>query len=246
MKRQNLIGQTFGDWIVISKDSNPRNDNHIYYICQCKKCHKQKSIRSTILRKNPPICNCLDQDNIRIKNLTGQHFGRWTVLYMSQNQNGHHIKWHCRCSCEKHTQRNIDGVSLRRGLSLSCGCLTQSRGEAKIASLLKKNNIPFQQEKTFKNCIFPDSKWPARFDFYVNQSYLIEFDGKQHFEQINNSQWSGLKYNQEHDEFKNNWCIQNNITLIRIPYYRYNNLSIEDLLDKTSKYIYFKGEKRNA
>ena len=44
------------------------------------------------------------------------------------------------------------------------------------------------------------------------------------------------------DEIKNNWCIKNNIPLIRIPYTHLNNIKIEDLLLETSQYIY-KGDK---
>lgn len=69
---------------------------------------------------------------------------------------------------------------MRNGEVKSCGCL-KSQGELAIKTLLLENNIPFVQEKTFSSCIFPDSNKMARFDFFVNNQYLIEFDGIQHF-----------------------------------------------------------------
>ena len=36
---------------------------------------------------------------------------------------------------------------------------------------------------------------------------------------------------------KNAWCLANNIPLIRIPYTKYNDLCLEDLLLETSQYI---------
>jgi hypothetical protein len=36
---------------------------------------------------------------------------------------------------------------------------------------------------------------------------------------------------------KNQWCLDNNILLIRIPYTHYNDLCLEDLLPETSKFI---------
>lgn len=39
-----------------------------------------------------------------------------------------------------------------------------------------------------------------------------------------------LKKTKERDIYKNNWCIQNNIKLIRIPYTKLNNLQLSDLL----------------
>jgi len=40
-----------------------------------------------------------------------------------------------------------------------------------------------------------------------------------------------------HDEYKNNWCKENNIPLIRIPYNHLNELKIEDLMLETSKFV---------
>jgi very-short-patch-repair endonuclease len=54
--------------------------------------------------------------------LTGQQFGRWTVLeYVKSN------KWKCQCSCKNHTIKLVDGRNLRRGMTLSCGCLQKEK-----------------------------------------------------------------------------------------------------------------------
>ena len=50
-----------------------------------------------------------------------------------------------------------------------------------------------------------------------------------------------LKLTQEYDSIKNQWCLENNIPLIRIPYTQYKDLNIKDLLLETSKFI-IKGE----
>ena len=39
------------------------------------------------------------------------------------------------------------------------------------------------------------------------------------------------------DKYKNQWCKDNNIPLIRIPYTHLKDLCIEDLLLETSNYI---------
>lgn len=78
----------------------------------------------------------------------------------------------CEATCTDITTKN----------KTSCGCIN-SKGEAKIIQLLIENNIPFEQQKSFETCRFPNSNYLARFDFYVNNQYLIEFDGKQHFNQ---------------------------------------------------------------
>lgn len=53
--------------------------------------------------------------------LTGQKFGRWTVLNRTE---GRRQNWDCRCECGR--EKSVYGADLRVGKSLSCGCL---RGE---------------------------------------------------------------------------------------------------------------------
>ena len=128
------------------------------------------------------------------------------------------------------------GKILRQGNALSCGCL-KSKGEERIAQLLKNNNIQFEQEKKFDNFIYQDTNRKAQFDFYVNNRYLIEYDGKQHFNIGGWNDKEALEKNNIHDKLKNEYCIKNNIPLIRIPYTHLNKICIEDLLLETSKFI---------
>jgi hypothetical protein len=67
------------------------------------------------------------------KDLTGQTFGRWTVLGLGQpcGRSLEIIRWTCRCDCGK--VRDVEGCGLRNGASLSCGCLRLER----IAGLRK-------------------------------------------------------------------------------------------------------------
>ena len=62
--------------------------------------------------------------------------------------------------------------------------------------------------------------------FFVNNQYIIEFDGVQHYDVSN--PWYGK--NKEHDEYKTQWCKEHNIPLIRIPYTKLQTLTIEDLI----------------
>ena len=81
------------------------------------------------------------------------------------------------------------------------------------------------------------------FDFYVNESYLIEYDGQQRFKSI--EVFGGqtrFKVTQETDKFKNNWALANNIPLIRIPYTALQTLTLQDICIETSKYLIKKQE----
>lgn len=163
--------------------------------------------------------------------ITGQQFGKWTVLYKTDKRNaGGCIYWHCKCECGK--EKDVLGTSLRQHRSLSCGLHKNiSKGNVKIADILDEANIPYEIEKTFETC---KDKNVLPFDFYVNNKYLIEYDGEQHFDK---NTIFDYEYTHQHDLIKSNWCKENNISLIRIPYTRYNNLCIEDLLLETSSFI---------
>lgn len=163
--------------------------------------------------------------------ITGQKFGLWTVLGPSEERapNGN-IKWHCKCACG--IERNVDSAALRAGTSLSCGAHKNiSRGNEKIKTLLSEANIPFELEKKFPTC---RDRQVMPFDFYVDNKYLIEYDGIQHFD---TESLFDYEYTHKHDVMKSQWCKENHIPLIRIPYTRYNDLCLDDLLLETSQFI---------
>lgn len=78
------------------------------------------------------------------KDLTDMVFGRLRVLKQTEDYvrpNGEHMaKWLCECSCEKHTQVEVLGQSLKGGKTKSCGCLTMDR-LPKLFFENKKENI---------------------------------------------------------------------------------------------------------
>lgn len=50
--------------------------------------------------------------------LTGQRFGRWTVIKYAGYKNG--VMWRCKCDCG--SEKDIRSDHLRYGKSTSCGC----------------------------------------------------------------------------------------------------------------------------
>jgi hypothetical protein len=63
--------------------------------------------------------------------IAGQRFGRWTVLHRSDEyRDGGKAAWLCRCDCGH--ERVVNGASLRRGLSKSCGCLNSELTRTRI------------------------------------------------------------------------------------------------------------------
>lgn len=225
-----------------------RGDNRgSYYYCECD-CGNRTTVWGSHFRtEHSKSCGCYSKEKSResmykliekkkenntfYKDLTGKTHG-WLIALEPTDKVVNRLRiWKCKCLlcnsiCEK------DSVSFSR--SLSCGCIIQSGGVQKIEELLNINNIPYIKEKRFDSC---RDKNPLPFDFYINNKYLIEFDGIQHFKDI--KLWDGkdkLIERQKHDEIKNKWCKENNIPLIRIPYTAFEILNINDLLLETSQY----------
>lgn len=171
------------------------------------------------------------KSHITGNDLTNKTFGKWTVIEKTDKRasNGG-VYWHCICECGN--EKNILAQSLLNGRSLSCGEHSNiSKGNSKIIEILNSNNIQYETEKKFNSC---KDKRELPFDFYIENKYLIEYDGKQHFDK--NSIFD-YEYTHNHDLLKSKWCKENNIPLIRIPYTHYDNLCLEDLLLETSSFI---------
>ena len=68
---------------------------------------------------------------------------------------------------------------------------------------------------------------PLRFDFAIFDndkiSHLIEYDGEFHFRKLYESH--DFERQKLHDKLKNEYCVKNNIPLIRIPYWEKDNIS---------------------
>lgn len=233
------IGNTYGQLIVEDYYENDKQGHN--WLCKCS-CGNTTIVSTAQLHSGSVLsCGCLQKkiaSQTSAIDMTGKRIGRWTVIKRGETvSSSRQIKWLCECSCDKHTRKEIAGTELRRGTTLSCGCLRVSHGEYKISKMLTEANILYETEKQFDTCILP-SGIRARFDFWVNDQYIIEFDGRQHFsEQHSEYFFDSLEEIQKRDEYKNQWCKNNNISLIRIPYTKLSSLCIEDLKLETSKFV---------
>ena len=98
-----------------------------------------------------------------------------------------------------------------------------SRGEIKIHDILERNEVNFVEEYEFPGLKAPSGR-PLRFDFAVfdddgELDFLIEFQGKQHYQAV--SKFGGARglYQQKYnDTLKRRYCALHNITLIEVPY----------------------------
>jgi hypothetical protein len=114
-----------------------------------------------------------------------------------------------------------------------CPECNESKGEKEIRTILDSYGIQYAPQYEFED-LKGIGGFCLRFDFAIFRKnelvLLIEYDGAFHFKK----QYQDDHYEMliEHDKRKNKYCINNNINLLRIPYWDFDNLKsiIEDVL----------------
>lgn len=242
--RIDLTGQIFHRLTVLGRgpdyiSPSGKRSAQWWCICSCPE-HKIILVRSNNLKSgNTKSCGCWKSEQSRkhimevghsmAHDISNQVFGELTALEPTNGRRNNSVIWKCRCSCGKIHYVSLHDLNNHR--IESCGHTYESKGIRKIKKILNENNIPYTTEKCFSTCKFPDSNASARFDFYINDSFLLEYDGEQHYyEQDLNFFKDSLLQRQQHDLYKNQWCKENNISLKRIPYWELNNITLETIM----------------
>lgn len=69
--------------------------------------------------------------------LTGQKFGRLTVIGYSHSDHNNKSYWACVCECKN--ERKVQTSMLRSGRTRSCGCLQREKASKSIQDLIKRD-----------------------------------------------------------------------------------------------------------
>ena len=233
--KDSLVGKRFGKLTVIEKVGTSSKNKEYLWKCQCD-CGNTKIVSSYHLRSNHTrSCGCYISETFEKPIELGTVFGKLEVIAKTDRTYYKSRLYECKCECGNVIEESSN--SLRRGHTQSCGCL-KSKGEMGISKILRENNISFEPQKTFDDCRNPKTNKLLFFDLHVSNKYIIEYDGKQHFE-ADEQGWNTEEHLQEvktRDNIKNEYCRQHGIPIIRIPY-THKNICLEDLLLETSKFV---------
>ena len=232
-KKPALEGKRFGRLTVL-EDDGTRKRKQVYWKCLCD-CGNITHVQTTRLTSgHTQSCGCLMKEKARESgknsclDLRGYRIGKLVYLEPTNRRQGTNVIWKCKCDCG-----NITYISTSERKHIqSCGCLI-SKGEDKLQKILDKIKIKYEKQKKFPDCKY---KYHLRFDFYLPEyNTCIEFDGQQHYRPIptmgGNEKFLVTK---ERDNIKSEYCKQHNINLIRIPYWDFNVLDADYLLEKLS------------
>lgn len=120
---KDLTGKRFGKLIVIGKTEH-RISGSVAWLCKCDCGNKTKVSTRDLNRGAVKSCGCLKKERYDI---VGKQFGELTVI--KRESYGPHASFLCKCSCGNTV--SVRGDSLRRGKTVSCGCLKSTPQKAK-------------------------------------------------------------------------------------------------------------------
>ena len=115
--------------------------------------------------------------------------------------------------------------------------MRSSRGEIKIEEILRSAELPFKMEYSFPE-LKSDNGRPLRFDFVVfdddgNIDFIIEYQGRQHYEASSKFGGKrGLYQQQYNDNRKRRFCALHDFTLIEIPYTEENLINYDYIMHR--------------
>ena len=125
-------------------------------------------------------------------------------------------------------------------LGYRCQVCNESKGEKIIDTYLREHNIKFKPQYTDDRC---KNVHLLIFDFAILKNnepiLIIEYDGEGHYKPITFGGCSketaikNLESAKIRDKIKNDFCKENNIPMLRIPYWKFDK--IESILEKELK-----------
>lgn len=147
------VGERFGSLVVVRKTDKKVRRNTIYEF-YCENCNSYREMSRESITKGAKTCGCS-----KYVDLTGQVFGRLTVIRRTEEKHQRNFKWECKCECGNIVK--VAGGALTSGATKSCGCL-------RIDVFTGENNPNWNpdltdEEREKRRCIDGDNhkKWSA-------------------------------------------------------------------------------------
>lgn len=220
-----LTGMTFGELRVLHIDKNKKN--RIHWMCQCS-CGKKASVSSLALTRKDGTKSCGCKAPIKkdftINDVRQKISELSECELLSTEYINAHRKLLFKCSCGKEFQRSWANFTNKNKRKCPSCTKKESSLEREVREILEQMKEVFLQQYTFDEC---RNEMVLPFDFYMPEKNIaIEVDGVHHFKPID--YYGGeeqFKKQNIRDEIKNNFCKDNGIKLIRIPYWEVKNAS---------------------
>jgi predicted nucleic acid-binding Zn-ribbon protein len=194
--------------------------------CECVNCGEKWNATPNNLLKGKGCKKCGHKNSTKKRTKTHEDFVKElqlitdTIIPLEEYQQAlTKIKFQC-LECGRIW--DVEPHSILQGKGCLCG--NASYGEKNITEYLTNNNIEFVPQKKFDNLLGVGGR-QLSYDFYLPvYNLLIEYQGEFH-DGTDGLQIDGkLDMQQEHDRRKREYSINNNINLLEIWYWDFDNI----------------------
>lgn len=234
MKKVNKNIKIIGDY----------SGSHNLIRCKCLiDNYEWESYASNLLNKSAGCPECAKNNIKKIESLSDNEFKERlkqvneNVILLDKYVNTN-TKLNFKCLIHNHIFVTSPRNFLYKG-GKGCPYCNQSMGEKKMISILENKGFSILKQHTFSDCVYIGK---LRFDAYdINNNITYEYQGQQHYYPVDfagkGEEWAINQYNigQSRDEIKRKFCKENNITLIEVPYWEYDNM--KDFLENKIKNV---------
>jgi hypothetical protein len=200
--------------------------------CKCKICGNEWSTTPKSLISNGsgcPMCGAIKAQKSRTKTLQ-QFIEELSSINPNIEVVGDYVNTHtkikCRCKIDGHVWEGYPANLLNS--TAGCPVCHLSIGENKLLNVLKNLNINFIPQYSVEGCEY---KYKLRFDAYdTDNNIAFEFNGEQHYYPVDwgnkGIEWAKQEFEitQKRDLIKQEYCNNNKIPIIKIPYWERDNM----------------------
>ena len=225
---------TINPW-DISKCNNTRK---VWIRCQEKKYHNNYDISCYRFIMGDRCSYCSKRGGkVHSLDSLGTLFPKSLELWSDKNKKSPYeyapksdkeVYW--KCPNGKHDDY-IRDICNSNKCDFRCPECAYSKGEERISNYFINKNINYIPQKEFDGLVGLNNGLLS-YDFYLPEYGLIEYQGEQHERYIKGFHKSKKDFEKqlEHDRRKRQYCVDNNIKLLEIWYYDFDN--IESILQR--------------
>ena len=204
-------------------------DADLEFRCECGEIFKRSFYNFRKYEKRCPICRekqrsldmALDFDYVK------NYIEAKGAKLLSDKYENAKTKLNIQCRCGTKFKANFDKIKSKNKIRCNVCSKKTSNPELVIGKKLKQLNLEYIVQYKFKDCVYIDK---LVFDFYIpSLNICIEYDGEGHYKPFRFSKdkeamQKKLEETQIRDKIKDKYCKENNIKLIRIPYFEFDNI----------------------
>jgi len=201
-------------------------------LVECLECyHKWETTPDSLLHNNRQCPLCLKKKRHDTQVKSNEEFLKQlglinpNIVPLEEYYNDH-TKLKVKCLIHNYIWYSPPNKLLHR--KTGCPKCASYNNENKLDDIFKKWDIAYEIQKRFPDC---KDRYTLPFDRYLpNFNVLVEYDGEGHYKPIRRGKMTdedaleNLQYIQKHDVIKTKYCEDNNIPLIRIPYWEKDNM----------------------